>query len=66
MSSGAIKSVARYLISITIVLVFVFPIAWFALTSIKPVSAVFNKDLVVVFDFQPTFDNYRVTILGGP
>ncbi len=65
MSTDTIKSVARYFVSITIVLVFVFPIAWFGLTSIKPVSAVFNKDRVVVFDFQPTFDNYRVTILGG-
>ncbi len=65
MNSEAIKNGARYFIAIAIVAVFVFPIAWFALTSIKPVSAVFNKDRVVVFDFKPTFDNYRVTILGG-
>ncbi len=65
MPSSASKSVLRYLVSIFVVAVFVFPIAWFALTSIKPISAVFNKDRVVVFDFQPTFDNYRVTVLGG-
>lgn len=65
MFGGMVKSGARYIVAITIVAVFAFPIAWFALTSIKPVSAVFNKDRVVVFDFKPTFDNYRVTILGG-
>lgn len=60
-----LKSTVRYLISVLVVSVFVFPIAWFALTSVKPVSAIFNKDRVVVFDFQPTLDNYRVTVLGG-
>jgi multiple sugar transport system permease protein len=65
MTSGKLKTTARYIVSIIIVGVFIFPIAWFALTSIKPISAVFNKDRVVVFDFEPTFDNYRVTILGG-
>lgn len=65
MSASTLKTTARYVISITIVAIFIFPIAWWALTSIKPVSAIFNKDEVVVFDFKPTFDNYRVTILGG-
>jgi multiple sugar transport system permease protein len=65
MTSGKLKTAARYIVSMMIVGVFIFPIAWFALTSIKPISAVFNKDRVVVFDFEPTFDNYRVTILGG-
>ena len=65
MNTGKIKTAARYIVSIVIVGVFIFPIAWFALTSVKPISAVFNKDRVVVFDFEPTFDNYRVTVLGG-
>lgn len=65
MTTGKLKTAARYLISMMIIGVFIFPIAWFALTSIKPISAVFNKDRVVVFDFEPTFDNYRVTVLGG-
>ena len=65
MNTGSLKTIARYVISIVIVGIFIFPIAWFALTSIKPISAVFNKDRVVVFDFEPTFDNYKVTILGG-
>lgn len=65
MSKTSLKSTARYIVAIAIVAVFVFPIAWFALTSIKPISAVFNKDRVVVFDFEPTLDNYAVTVLGG-
>src|SRR5215218_2608384 len=45
------------------VLVFVFPIAWWVLASVKPYSAIFVPD-PVFFDFTPTLDNYRVT-LGG-
>ncbi|MBX2883919.1 MAG: carbohydrate ABC transporter permease [Granulosicoccus sp.] len=65
MNSSWFKTFARYVISILVVCVFIFPIAWFALTSIKPISAVFNKDRVVVFDFKPTFENYQVTVFGG-
>ncbi len=65
MVTQTIKDTARYVIAIGIVAIFIFPIAWFALTSVKPISAVFNKDRVVVFDFKPTFENYRVTVLGG-
>ncbi len=65
MFSETFKTAARYIVSIVVIGVFIFPIAWFALTSIKPISAVFNKDRVVVFDFEPTFENYRVTVLGG-
>ncbi len=44
--------------------IFMFPIFWWALTSIKPYDAVFNKDRVIVFDFIPTAINYVVTLLG--
>jgi len=64
-SSATNKTALRYIIAVCVVGVFIFPIAWFALTSIKPISAVFNKDRVVVFDFKPTFENYQVTVLGG-
>jgi multiple sugar transport system permease protein len=43
---------------------FMFPIFWWALTSIKPISAVFDKDKVVWFNFKPTLINYAVTLLG--
>lgn len=46
---------------------FMFPIFWWALTSIKPVWAVLAKDGVVWFDFVPVWENYAVTLLGsGP
>ncbi|MBK8769817.1 MAG: carbohydrate ABC transporter permease [Rhizobiales bacterium] len=44
--------------------IFMFPIFWWALTSIKPISAVFDKDRVVWFDFAPTLINYAVTLFG--
>ncbi len=47
-----------------IVLIFIFPIFWWGLSSIKPYSAIFNKDGPVYVDFQPTSQNYRVTLLG--
>jgi multiple sugar transport system permease protein len=43
---------------------FMFPIFWWALTSIKPITAVFDKDKVVWFNFKPTLINYAVTLLG--
>jgi multiple sugar transport system permease protein len=54
----------RYAAAITVVAIFMFPLFWWALTSIKPMSAIFNKDHVVFFDFEPTLDNYRVVLLG--
>jgi multiple sugar transport system permease protein len=44
--------------------IFMFPIFWWALTSIKPISAVFDKDRIVWFDFIPTLINYGVTLFG--
>lgn len=64
MEQSRFAIVTRYLAAIFIVLVFVFPIFWFALTSLKPISAVFDKDGVIWFDFIPTLENYRVTLLG--
>ena len=44
--------------------IFMFPIFWWALTSVKPMSAMFDKDRIVWFDFVPTLINYAVTLLG--
>ncbi|MFO1034461.1 MAG: carbohydrate ABC transporter permease [Hyphomicrobiales bacterium] len=41
-----------------------FPIFWWALTSIKPISLSSTSDRVVWFDFEPTAINYKVTLLG--
>lgn len=64
MEQSRLAITVRYLVAIFIVLIFVFPIFWFALTSLKPISAVFDKDGVIWFDFVPTLENYRVTLLG--
>lgn len=64
MEQSRLAVTARYLIAIFIVAIFIFPIFWFALTSIKPISAVFDKDGAIWFDFVPTLENYRVTLLG--
>jgi multiple sugar transport system permease protein len=54
----------RDLVAIAVVAVFMFPIFWWALTSIKPRHAIFNKDEVIVFNFEPTAINYKVVLLG--
>lgn len=54
----------RDTVAALITTIFMFPIFWWALTSIKPISAVFDKDRVVWFDFKPTFINYGVTLFG--
>lgn len=54
----------RDLAAAAVTALFMFPVFWWALTSIKPISAIFNKDHVVWFDFTPTLINYAVTLFG--
>jgi multiple sugar transport system permease protein len=54
----------RDTVAVLVMAIFMFPIFWWALTSIKPISAVFDKDRVNFFDFTPTFINYGVTLFG--
>ncbi|MFM8701149.1 MAG: carbohydrate ABC transporter permease [Hyphomicrobiales bacterium] len=56
--------ILRDIVAVFVTALFMFPIFWWALTSIKPISAVFDKDRVNFFDFTPTFINYGVTIFG--
>ncbi len=56
--------IARDALAAFVTAVFMFPVFWWALTSIKPISAVFDKDRVVWFDFVPTAINYAVTMFG--
>jgi multiple sugar transport system permease protein len=56
--------ILRDIAAVLVTAVFMFPILWWALTSIKPISAIFDKDRVVFFDFVPTWINYGVTMLG--
>ncbi len=54
----------RDLLAVAVTTIFMFPIFWWALTSVKPISAMFDKDRVVWFDFSPTLINYAVTLFG--
>jgi multiple sugar transport system permease protein len=54
----------RDIVAVLVTGIFMFPIFWWALTSIKPISAIFDKDRINFFDFMPTLINYAVTILG--
>jgi multiple sugar transport system permease protein len=56
--------ILRDIVAVFVTGLFMFPIFWWALTSIKPISAVFDKDKIVWFDFVPTLINYAVTLLG--
>ena len=46
-----------------VVLIFLFPILWWVLASVKPYSAIFVPRPVYT-DFTPTTANYEVTLLG--
>jgi multiple sugar transport system permease protein len=56
--------ILRDVTAVLVVGLFMFPIFWWALTSIKPTYAIFDKDRVNFFDFVPTFINYGVTLFG--
>ena len=64
MESSRPLQILRDIAAVTVVGLFMFPIFWWALTSIKPISAIFDKDRVNFFDFEPTFINYGVTLFG--
>ena len=54
----------RDTLAIIVTGIFMFPMFWWALTSIKPMDAIFDKDRIIWFDFVPTLVNYAVTLLG--
>lgn len=58
------QNLARTSAAVLVVGLFMFPLFWWGLTSIKPISAMFDKDRIVFFDFKPTLTNYAVTLLG--
>jgi multiple sugar transport system permease protein len=64
MASPLVKRASRDIAAVVVVALFMFPLFWWALTSFKPTSAIFDKDRVVFFDFSPTLINYAVTLLG--
>ena len=64
MESSRPLQILRDVTAVLVVGIFMFPIFWWALTSIKPSSAIFDKDRVNFFDFVPTLINYGVTLFG--
>jgi multiple sugar transport system permease protein len=64
MARSRAKRILRDVVAVAVVGLFMFPLFWWALTSFKPTSDIFNKDEVVFFDFKPTLVNYQVTLLG--
>lgn len=64
MTRSKMKTGLRYGAALFVVGLFMFPIFWFGLTSLKPRGAIFNKDTVIWFDFIPTLENYLRVWLG--
>ncbi len=58
------KLILRDAVSALVVAFFMFPIVWWALISIKPQSAIYDKDKVNVIDFTPTLANYKLTLFA--
>lgn len=59
--------VLRDVTAICVVAAFMFPLFWLGLTSIKPVSAIFDISGVNWFAFKPTASHYALTLSsGGP
>jgi multiple sugar transport system permease protein len=59
------SATANFLRDITawfVVALFMFPIFWWALISIQPASAIFDKDHINIFNFVPTINNYILTL----
>jgi multiple sugar transport system permease protein len=59
------SATANFLHDITawfVVALFMFPILWWALVSIQPASAIFDKDHINFFNFVPTINNYILTL----
>lgn len=60
----ALLNIFRVLFAILIVSIFLFPIFWWMLNSIKPLDAIFEYRNINWFDFSPTFFNYEQTIFN--
>lgn len=67
MNQNRLQNLIRDVAAVIVVAIFMFPILWWALTSVKPLDALYDKGRVVFFDFIPTWTNYAVTLFGaGP
>jgi multiple sugar transport system permease protein len=62
-SSRSIR-LLRDVTAVLVVAAFMFPLFFWALTSIKPTYAIFDKDRINWFDYEPTLSNYKITMFG--
>ena len=61
------RQMFRDITAVAVTCIFLFPMLWWGLTSLKPVWAIFNKDETVIFGFVPSLVNYLIAIGdGGP
>ena len=63
-ATSRLRRLRRDISAILVVGLFMLPLFWWLLASIKPISAQFDLAGNVVFDFVPTFDNYAATLFG--
>lgn len=67
MDKATISSRLRDILAVGITGVFLLPLLWWALTSVQPDWAIFNKDKIVIFSFTPNFQNYIIALgADGP
>ncbi len=62
MNQSAPTNLLRDITAWFVVALFMFPILWWAIVSIQPASAIYDKDQINLFSFVPTFDNYILTL----
>lgn len=63
-ATSRLRRLRRDIGALLVVGLFMLPLYWWLLASIKPISAQFDLAGNVFFDFVPTFDNYAATLFG--
>jgi multiple sugar transport system permease protein len=62
MNQSATANFLRDITAWFVVALFMFPILWWAIVSIQPASAIYDKDQINLFNFVPTINNYILTL----
>ena len=62
--ASLLRQARRDIAAVALVATFMFPVYWWLLASIKPMSAQFSIEGNVFFAFVPTLENYVATIFG--
>jgi multiple sugar transport system permease protein len=54
----------RFVTSIAVIAIFMFPVVWWIVTSFKSNSSLYSLDGYSTFHFSPTFENYQIAFVG--